>query len=95
MPQFKNWIVYNENTTSGVEQFVRYGDAQRKAASLNRAEKRHGKWARSYKAVHVDFWREYILHKISVRNIISGEWVEYWSDTPFGIRVDSETYWSS
>lgn len=82
------FVVYVEKTTEVVRSFKSFKAADNYA-------KKHTSDVRPLAAVAEEFWQLYIRHTRRVKNLMTQQWVDEPSDTPWFCSVASETYWSA
>lgn len=85
-----SYVVYHVASTHAHRTDYRtLGWAKRAAERLNLTE-----GAGKYRATDIEDYRKNVVHKIKVKNFMTGEMVEIDSNTPHCCDPSTETYWS-
>jgi hypothetical protein len=84
-----SYIVYHISSTVKLKEFATASGAKRSATAMNR-----NAGAVEYAVAHSTYYNTFVVHKKTVRNLMTGKEVEIDSDTPWCCNPASETYWS-
>lgn len=95
------YVVFDVDSTMEMRSYKQFHHAREYCRKLNEDENkdfppgaRNFKWKRTYDVQHVDFYNEYVVHWIQVKNLMSKQSVWIKSNTPLSCNPSSETYWS-
>lgn len=89
------YVVYDTDTTIEVGRYATWEGAKRRRDKINAEWGMPWVGVPKYEAVYIEFYRLYIVHTKTVRNLLSGKTAEEPSNLPYYLSVSSETYWSS
>ena len=84
-----SYIVYQLGSTAKIKQFETSAGAKRSATAMNR-----NAGAVEYAVAHFTYYDTFVVHKKTVKNLMTGQAVEIDSNTPWCCNPASETYWS-
>jgi hypothetical protein len=84
-----SYIVYQVGSTAKIKEFNTAAGAKRSATVMNR-----NAGAVKYAVAHFTYYDTFVVHKKTVRNLMTGQAVEIDSNTPWCCNPASETYWS-
>jgi hypothetical protein len=83
------FVIYNVESTREVS----YHETLR-GAKISLAAVRRNNPSRTFDVADYATYRDTIVKKVMVRNIMTDKMVEEYSNTPYGCSVASESYWS-
>jgi hypothetical protein len=84
-----SYIVYQLGSTAKIKQFDTLGGARRSATVMNRKV-----GAVEYAVAHFTYYDAFVVHKKTVKNLMTGAEVEIDSNTPWCCNPASEQFWS-